>query len=291
MKYRLIIIFFILLILLSIISSANEIVGVVVVIAPTPTLSSGGSTSSGSGGITSDESYSNIASSCTIYKDFYYGKSNTLTFNCIIDTIIVSGTINEMDVKGRIEELKSKSNKTTQPEGEVYKYFNAYISTSRFTSVELHFKLPILWTTGKNIQVLRWKNDTWIPLETIKEGEDFAHSYFIAKTDHFSNFVIVGKSITPLVIPTVSPVLTPTPTPVLTPVVAQITISTPTQTIPTNVGAPIELDIKSIVINIIIGSFILFFLFIIYMIHRARKRNLQAYKERQEQLLNTEEVK
>ncbi len=99
---------------------------------------------------------------------------------------------------------------------------------------------------------------------------------FSGITDHFS---FVSNDNTTVNLTSSIPVLTTT-----------VSTVTPVQTIPTTVGVPIEWNIESIVINIIIGSIVLLFAFIIYMIRKVRKKNLQEQKEWQEQLLNTDEM-
>lgn len=212
-------------------TSGNEIVGTITVLepettpTPTPTQapSSGGSSGSsgGSGGIATDELFSNIESYCRSEKDTFSDITTTYNFDCVIYEVVLKNTIREYDIMMRVEELKGISKNTpTQPDKEVYKFVNAYVGTKRYESAELKFKVPISWASGKNIQMITWKNGMWNLLETTKIGEDSEFSYFSTKIDHFTNFAIVGEQVS-----TPQPVVTPeavTSTPVQTPIITSV---------------------------------------------------------------------
>jgi PGF-pre-PGF domain-containing protein len=206
-------------------TSDIQIVGTITVLAPeiipTPTQvpSSGGSSSGG--GVSSDEPYSNVNSYCRAERDLL--PTATYNFDCTLYEINVKDTEREYDVMMRVEDLRGISKNTPiQPEGEVYKFINAFIGTKRLESADLKFKVPVSWASGKNVQLLMWRNNIWNVMEITKISEDSVNVYFSAKTDHFSNFAIVGKQIsteitTPVPTPVVTQVPTPTETPVTTP--------------------------------------------------------------------------
>jgi len=230
----------ILIIILLFIGSANAITGTVTVLpknstptpTPTPTqiLSYGSSSggSSGGSGVIVDENFINIESHYTIEKDVSSRYDTTFSFSgTTIYEVVIKKTENEVLVSGRVDDLVARSSRTpTQPDGEVYKFVNAYIGTKRFGSAELRFKVPVSWTLNKNMQMLIWQNNVWIPLETTKLSEDSEYAYFSAITNHFTNFVIVGKQSS---VPEVVPVVTTQPTTVPTEVI-QITPVTTEET-------------------------------------------------------------
>ncbi len=187
--------------------------------------SEGSSSGGGSGNIISDESFANIESTCRAEKDLHYDTSTIYTFKCIVYEVVLSGTQNEADVTVRVDQLIGRSNKTpAQPDGDVYKFVNVYVGTKRFESGELRFKVPVSWTQNENIQMLRWKDNAWTPLETSKINEDSEFVYFSAKTDKFSNFAIVERQISsPTSQPQIVPATATTPISIETPATSEMT--------------------------------------------------------------------
>lgn len=266
MKYILILIF--LIILLSITSTAKEITGTITVLASTPTPmppsggSSGNSENSGSSGVASDEIYGNILLYQTVDGQILANKFTTFNFkNTVIYKVTVNGKVNDIFAIMRIENLKSRSNRTPiQPEGEVYMFVNAYLNTVRINNATLSFKIPLSWLTENNIQSIKmlvWTNGTWVSLPITVMGKDSEYAHFEAITEHLSNFVIVGKTAS-IVIPTPT-VITTTNAPITTANVENIPIITP-------IAAPTKEPKKSSGFGTISTVFVLFG--IIYMTRR-----------------------
>ncbi len=192
---------------------------------PTPAPSSGGSGGSSSGGlgVSSDEPFSNVNSYCRAEKDLT--PTGKYTFDCTFYEVNVKDSIREYDVMMCVEDLKGISKNTPiQPEGEVYKFINAFIGTKRLESAELKFKVPVSWASGKNVQLLIWRNGIWNVMETTKISEDSVYVYFSAKTDHFTNFAIVGKVVQITPVQTTTPIQIIQPTPTITEPIIQPTI-------------------------------------------------------------------
>ncbi|VVB90217.1 Uncharacterised protein [uncultured archaeon] len=199
---------------------------------PTPaaTYSEGGG---GSGGDISGEEFKNIESVERYEK--YISKNVPASYvfrqqgNPINEIIITSNT-NAGDIAVKTEILSTQSSLTNSPPpGLVYKNINILVGTSGFAvpknikEATIKFKVENSWLDNnslenRDITMDRWDGSKWIILETGEKTNDSTYTYYEAKTDSFSPFVITGiKSVTmpaatPEIVETTSPVQTSTAT-------------------------------------------------------------------------------
>ncbi len=108
------------------------------------------------------------------------------------------GKENENDVTLRVEYLKGLSKLVGEPaSGKVNYYMNIWAATKKINEVTLKFKLENSWITsngliGTDIKMLKWDGNKWVELETIRKSEDDIYSYYEAKSETLSHFVIIG---------------------------------------------------------------------------------------------------
>jgi len=209
----------ILIIILPIVSASN--INSSVTVIPRPTNDTSSDTNTGGTGVISNEPLSNIANSYTSTKNWIANVTQLYKFNGTIYEIIILPQTSKPDVMVKIETLKDKSANTTLPSLSVYKYLNIYSGIKEFNLSIIYFKVETSWLSDKTtISLIRWHNNEWQTLETSELSHDNDYKYYVSYTNNFSNFVIVGTTITPL--PTPSSYLsssspassTPSPTPI-----------------------------------------------------------------------------
>lgn len=237
-----------------------------VVATPTPTATQSPSSNGGSSGgfgVTSTENLNNIQRYETVEGDLKVGQYVAFIFktNLPLTKVDVKGTRNEYDVALRVELLKDLSSKLSdKPVGTVYKYINIF-TDARNDGAKISFKVENQWMRNNNIasvDLLRWTNSAWKPLNAVQTGSDSTYTYFEAVTEGFSSFAIVGKMTEPAV-SGAAPVTVVTQTPFVT-VTASIT-QTP--------KLEFEYDIFPVIVGMIVVAILV--LAALYIVIRKRK--------------------
>jgi len=187
--------------------STFALVGSYPVSSTPPTSSSSGGGGGGGGGGTSGENFSNIILKERydkfIYKDIVTSYKFSNINNPILSIDIV-GNVNAGEIVTAVEVLKNTSSLVVSPaSGNVYRNVNMWVGTSGFGTSKnikqavITFRIENSWFSSNNmksgsIKMLRWNGSKWNPLETSEKSKDSNYSYFEAKTDRFSSFVITG---------------------------------------------------------------------------------------------------
>ncbi len=172
--------------------------------------SSGGGSSSGGGGGgggTSAEDYTNIQVKESreefMVKDLPTSyKFATPEFP--VSEIVITSSINAGMINVQVELLKNISSLVKMSaSGTVYKYTNIWVGTSGFAvpnnlkEAVIKFKVENSWLTSgsfkdADIIMLRWDGTQWVQLETRPKNKDSSFTYYEAKTNAFSPFVITA---------------------------------------------------------------------------------------------------
>ena len=177
------------------------------VLVPPPDVSSavGGG---GSSGVSSAESYDNIAKRETRDRYLYANREVTYSFvtpELAVYEIIIASRKNTNLISARIELLKGTSTLVdAPPEGTVYKNVNIWLGTYGFATSEnikdaaIRFKVEKSWLTdnklsNNDISLAKWESGKWIELSTKLLKDDSDYVYYEAHTTSFSPFAIVGK--------------------------------------------------------------------------------------------------
>jgi methanogen extracellular protein (TIGR04279 family)/PGF-pre-PGF domain-containing protein len=154
------------------------------------------------------ESNNNIKSKDSCQKYVSKGKSIKFEFkNAVTPVEYIAFTSKKTagNIKTIVEELKGKSSLvSTEPGGEIYKYFNIQIGDGEFSDSEdlknavIGFKVSKEWINESNINadtiaLQHFSKNQWNTLKTEKVGEDEEYIYFEAETPGFSPFAITAS--------------------------------------------------------------------------------------------------
>ncbi|MBU4491823.1 MAG: PGF-pre-PGF domain-containing protein, partial [Euryarchaeota archaeon] len=180
---------------------------------------SGGGGEGGRGVVTS-EPHDNIARYETEIRDVI--SNRPVVYNFIapehgIYELVVTGKESEKDIAIRIEALRGISRLTASlPAGIVYTNINIWAGTEQIKEVLIRFKVENSWiskyASGK-VKMLKWDKSKWVQLETTEKNKDSTYTYYEAKTDSFSAFVItlIEDVVTPASTPAIEQAEIPKP--------------------------------------------------------------------------------
>jgi len=175
---------------------------------PTSSGGSGGSSGGSSGGpigvITGGES-GNVEETVVLRIDLREDVSSTYNFNNVITSVEVSPNGNYGTVAARIEILAGRPSSITSnpPAGELYKYVNVRVGSSRwyegkFSSSVINFEVPESWLEENNINpdsvtLYRYNDGEWQSIETTMTGQAGGYFQYSSATPGFSTFMILGQ--------------------------------------------------------------------------------------------------
>lgn len=169
--------------------------------------SSGTSSGGGGGGGSTGEEYSNVLARESKDELIAVGLPAKYYFTTVsspVNEIVITSNINAGLINVQIEVLKGKSTLVKEnPQGTIYKYLNIWVGTSGYATprnikeATIKFKVETSWIESSNfkdteIVLMRWDGTKWITLETLVKTKDSTFTYFEAKADAFSPFVITG---------------------------------------------------------------------------------------------------
>lgn len=167
--------------------------------------SSGGSSGGGGGGVSSDESYSNIAQAYRIEKDWRYNGSITYTTPYDITEVVVRSNLSESEVSLLLNILRNGSSKIVAPNATVYKYFNLYLGSKKYSEVMIKFRVNQS-VTGI-IGLMNFNGTKWNDVSMNNLYSDRNYTYYQAISTNISpKFAIVvrPKPMTPTSTPTIA---------------------------------------------------------------------------------------
>ncbi|VVB95719.1 Uncharacterised protein [uncultured archaeon] len=229
--------------------STFALIGVPTTTTTTTSSSSGGGGGGGGGGGASAENYSNII--VREKYDMHIFKDQTTSYafknsSNPISSVDITGNVNAGEINTAVEVLRDTSTLVKKPaQGIVYKNINIWVGTTGFAvpknikEAVIKFRVENSWMadnsiSGKEITLLKWKNDDWNKLETKETGKNDTYTFFEGMTDSFSSFAISGIKndagstealiSAPSPTETKPPVATPTETPGFEVILAVVTI-------------------------------------------------------------------
>lgn len=174
--------------------------------SPSSTTSSSGSGGGGGGGsMTTGETYENIEFKDYVLRPvmrdtetifFFHEDENRIT------SISFTSKLNAGQIKAMVEMLKGTSSLVdSNAPGTVYKNLNIWVGDSKFSSgtlsnILVKFKVERSWTDSdardpELIELYRYSDSSWNPLETDLIDEDDEYFYYEAETLGFSPFAIL----------------------------------------------------------------------------------------------------
>ncbi|MDP2766351.1 MAG: PGF-pre-PGF domain-containing protein, partial [Candidatus Methanoperedens sp.] len=204
----------------------------------------------GGRGVVTSEPHDNIAKYETEIRDVISNKP--VVYNFIAPEhgtyeLVVTGKESEKDIAIRIEALRGISRLTASlPPGIVYTNINIWAGTEQIKEVLIRFKVENSWiskyASGK-VKMLRWDKSKWVQLETTEKNKDSTYTYYEAKTDSFSAFVIT--------------LIEDVVTPASTPAIEQAEIAKPIETaaqavIPAKKAAGFEFEVILVIIALLV---------------------------------------
>ncbi|WP_340820500.1 PGF-pre-PGF domain-containing protein [Methanolobus sp. WCC4] len=169
----------------------------------TSSSSSGGG--GGGGSMTTGEPYKNVAFKDYVLRPVIRDTETVFSFNKdenSITSISFTSMRNAGQIKAMVEMLKGTSSLVDgEAPGTVYRNLNIWVGDSKFSSdtlsdIIIKFKIESSWFDPDDhdpelIELYRYHDGSWNPLETSLTGEDDEYFYYEAETSGFSSFAIL----------------------------------------------------------------------------------------------------